>query len=222
MHTRQRTTRRTHAAFTLIELIVVIAIIGLLCSLLFPALGRSRATAKTVYCMNNLRQVYVASALYANDNDDMLPDADTLGGYYYRVAPGSTWPDTDPFALKERYGLAAVLDEYDYMPGKSEAWVCPSQPEWMINTGNTYSFATGRIFKETRFTDLMQRETVWAFDNYFAYPASSGFRTAPGPGMLIPKEKQESPHLVRSPDEAAKPGCNYLYTNGKVILNSNN
>ncbi|MCI0534308.1 MAG: type II secretion system GspH family protein [Verrucomicrobiales bacterium] len=59
--------------FTLLELLAVIAIVGVLAALLSSALNQTKARAHQIGCLNNLRQLQQAWIFYAEDNDDMLP-----------------------------------------------------------------------------------------------------------------------------------------------------
>ncbi len=69
--------------FTLIELLIVIAIIAILASMLLPALNRARLTAQSVACLNNLKQQSVCFAQYGLDNKNFP--------YYAFKAPNGNW-----------------------------------------------------------------------------------------------------------------------------------
>lgn len=60
------------AAFTLVELLVVIAVVGILAALLLPVLSRSRAKAMAIRCVSNLRQLTLATQMYTDDHEGAL------------------------------------------------------------------------------------------------------------------------------------------------------
>lgn len=111
--------RRTRAgAFTLIELLVVISIIALLISILLPALGAARSTAKSIQCLSNLRQYGIALAIYPADYNGVLP----LYGERIRGNPqsGPTAPET----MGQGYSWAGILNDHHRM--SVESFVCPA------------------------------------------------------------------------------------------------
>src|SRR5438034_154588 len=116
-------------AFNLIELLVVIAVIAILAALLLPALGKSKERARTIACMNNLKQLQLCGHFYALDFNDRLPpnnyvyDVDTLlplPGFStnYTWCPGDVRFDTNTYNI--RHGL---LFPYN---GSAGIYRCPS------------------------------------------------------------------------------------------------
>lgn len=110
------------AAFTLVELLVVIAVVAVLASLLLPTLSTSKAAAKRIQCVNNLRQLGLASRMYWDDNDDLTfryANGATNGGRLYWFG----W--LKPGAEGDREFDPASGALYPYLQGTG-ADICPS------------------------------------------------------------------------------------------------
>ena len=94
-------------AFTLIELLIAVTIIGMLMALILPAISNAEEKACEVTCINNLKQLYMASMMYADDHGGNLPDIP-----YIRPKDGKG----------VRNALAA------YIPNKDKNYTCPTNP----------------------------------------------------------------------------------------------
>lgn len=108
-------------AFTLVELLVVVAIMGALAALLLPVASKADASAKTAKCLSNLRQLGVACRLYSNENENRLIPICTGTS----ASDGATW-------------RAAILPYLDLPAGDKQMNVfrCPADPNARKQVGD--------------------------------------------------------------------------------------
>ena len=114
-----------HFAFTLIELMVVIAILSVLVGLLLPALAGAKLKAKGVKCTSNLKQVGMAFLLYAADSNDQLPPFNSGGPFRSPTFPHNptNW-------------WYQILSNRKYLPDvtvQRGVWRCPAVVDDDIN-----------------------------------------------------------------------------------------
>jgi prepilin-type N-terminal cleavage/methylation domain-containing protein/prepilin-type processing-associated H-X9-DG protein len=95
-------------AFTLIELLVVVAVIAILAAILLPALAKAKERAMRASCLNNTKQIGMASLMYAGDNRNYLPQG-TLSG---------DWPHDMTIADVDLWQAAGLQNQkVFYCPG---------------------------------------------------------------------------------------------------------
>ena len=160
--------RKQSKGFTLVELLVVVAIIALLVSILLPSLGKAKEQARIVVCMSNLKGLGLGVTMYATQNDDWYPAGASAGADEY------TW-DTILQPYYESYGLLA----------------CPSdkaERPWVFYWGNDQYGPPdypryARSYAINRAVSWMGPSSVPGYENYTAELSKTS--EVPNPGETI-------------------------------------
>jgi prepilin-type N-terminal cleavage/methylation domain-containing protein/prepilin-type processing-associated H-X9-DG protein len=123
----------TLRAFTLIELLTVIAIIGILAAILIPVVGSVRESARSSACISNLRQIGLTLFLYSDDHNETLPAPNGGNGLFWSLALND-YLGTTPGPRGE---------QRDH-----EIFICPSADysnSSLMDAGRTYSFSAAGL-----------------------------------------------------------------------------
>lgn len=123
----------TRSAFTLVELLTVVAIVGVLAGIVIAALGGARRRAQDAACKSNLRQIGAATLLYASDHKGMLPPAHLAS---------VTWPMRTWMYLIQPYAEDRKVSVTAHEPNVALCYDglfrCPSKADWaLVGSGVT-------------------------------------------------------------------------------------
>ena len=122
---------RKKGRLTLIELLIVIAIIAILAGMLLPALNKARESGRSASCMNNLKSITGTALLYAGDNHDFMPPASgNAGDGSTWVCPREPWISSDFVHCFWVYTTSRYAGE-QWTGGQAPAKIyqCPSEPD---------------------------------------------------------------------------------------------
>lgn len=137
--------------FTLVELLVVIAVIAILAGILLPALAKAKSKTKYISCLSNQKQLSLGWQIYCNDNNDIiLPGrfANLSGGVnnpdnYYSVGNGKKFRPRWIAMMGSSVGMYAFNapeSSNDRQNYDAKVYVCPSVPLWNDERNSSFGY----------------------------------------------------------------------------------
>ncbi|MDF3127646.1 prepilin-type N-terminal cleavage/methylation domain-containing protein [Kiritimatiellaeota bacterium B1221] len=155
---------KSDSGFTLIEMLVVIAIIALLASILIPAITRALDSSKRIACLSNLRSLGQGTLGYVFDNNQKIPFIKADSG------PGSGYANPPWFNLIADYVGAQVKTNISLESGTDSAFRCPSQKgDFAISYGPSIgAFVEGNSTLNYDWI-TSPSEKVWLLDVHTGY-----------------------------------------------------
>src|SRR6266853_5514545 len=141
---------RHRSAFTLVELLIVIAIIAVLASLLLSALGQAKSRAQTTVCLNNLKQLQLAWLMYCDENEDQVPYnslatswniyrgnwVDGVMSYETEPVDGILWTHAD--STNTALLVASRWSQLGPFVRSPAVFKCPADKSWILLGGRRY------------------------------------------------------------------------------------
>ena len=162
---------RNRAGFTLVELLVVVAIVGLLVSLLLPAVQSARHAARRTQCLSNLKQVGLALQMYLDSHGEEFPDVPSLPNP--SINSGVTLLEVFGPYMEENAGiLECPMDSSFYRRDRPE----DEEPHlsYFQKYGQSYEYRTfrlaGRKLKELQKDGKLSEIRVMHDSSYFHGP----------------------------------------------------
>jgi len=144
-------------AFTLVELLVVMGIISILIGILLPVVGRAQDQARSAACKSNLRQIFIAVQVYANDNKGSLPY-----GFYFAEGGGSGFGNPTSSSASPWVSWFTLLNKT--MSPK----VYPDSTNGIRNAGSGLAYKVSAVFRCPGAEEI--RQQVHYFQNSIAMP----------------------------------------------------
>lgn len=130
--------KKTAFQFTILELLIVVAIIAMLAALLLPALSRAKESGKQISCKNKMKQFALCTEMYSNDHNGYLPCG---YGDYGVINRNDAEVKLMPY-LESRTtnaGDAKIAESHFHCPSASGCSYAPSNPErWLGYSMNAY------------------------------------------------------------------------------------